>query len=264
MQRLTAMRDAATRLAKSTGDTSAQTTKYIQALQAQVREAEQAQQSANAQVTTYTRLQAEIDKTVAANERLSQSYRETYREQAQQVNAAIAAQDRYNNLISASLGNAAGLGSFGQKATDNGAGFGALEAEIAAQERLNQEKREYADSLELVRRAIDPTRVAQQELDAELLRADAALNRAEISMEEYGLAVNAAANKHQAMVTGQRAGTTARNNTSTRCVPSASPSSSLASRWQDVTVQAQLSGTNAFQIFAQQVPQAASPVWAFG
>ena len=256
VQRLTAMRDAATRLAKSTGDTSAQTTKYIQALQAQVREAEQAQQSANAQVTTYTRLQAEIDKTVAANERLSQSYRETYREQAQQVNAAIAAQDRYNNLISASLGNAAGLGSLGQKATDNGAGFGALEAEIAAQERLNQEKREYADSLELVRRAIDPTRVAQQELDAELLRADAALNRAEISMEEYGLAVNAAANKYQAMVTGQRAGTTARNNIINSLRSERVAFIQLGQQMQDVTVQAQL-GTNAFQIFAQQVPQAA-------
>ena len=89
-QRLRTMRDAAVSLAAKTGDTSTSTQRYIQALRAQVIEAERAERSASAQVTTYTRLQSEIDQVAAGNDRLAASYRAIYAEEARAANARSA------------------------------------------------------------------------------------------------------------------------------------------------------------------------------
>lgn len=68
-------------LAASTGDTSAATTKYLQALNAQVIEADRAVRAADAMVATQSRLQAAYDATASTNSRLTESYRNLYVEQ---------------------------------------------------------------------------------------------------------------------------------------------------------------------------------------
>lgn len=106
-QRLAAMRDAAVRLARTTGDTSAETTRYIQALRAQVIEAERAQRSADAQVASYSRLQAEIDRTARKNEALAASYRATFAEEARAANFAFRSQSAVNAGFAPGLGRTA-------------------------------------------------------------------------------------------------------------------------------------------------------------
>lgn len=131
---------------------------------------------------------------------------------------------------------------------------------FAAQDRAaaeaGQAAQKYASDLELVRQAIDPTRVAQQQLDAELTRADAALSRGSISMQEYGIAVNRAADNYQMMVTGAREGTTANHlvANSTRAVRTAMLQA--GQQIQDVGISL-YSGQKASVVFAQQLPQLA-------
>ena len=73
---------AAQALAIETKDTSEATRLYIQSLSAQRIEAERAEAAANAQVSTYTKLQAALDATGSRVSRLSQAYRGLYAEQA--------------------------------------------------------------------------------------------------------------------------------------------------------------------------------------
>lgn len=107
-RQLTAMRDAAVSLARSTGDTSTETRAYVQALHGQAIEAERAQRAAETQVTAYTRLQTEIDRTVASQTRLAQAYRDTFLEQARSTNAAHAAQQIVNAQVAPGLTRVAG------------------------------------------------------------------------------------------------------------------------------------------------------------
>ncbi|WP_422343179.1 hypothetical protein [Parasphingorhabdus sp.] len=60
---------AANKLAKETGDTSAETRLFLQAANAASREAEESARSLTAQAATYERLQREIDQTTAATKR---------------------------------------------------------------------------------------------------------------------------------------------------------------------------------------------------
>lgn len=96
VQKLRLMRDAATSLAASTGDTSKKTQTYLAALRAQVIEAERAQRAADAQVTTYSRLQGELDKQISGNKRLADSYRALYAEEAAAANFAYRSQQAVN------------------------------------------------------------------------------------------------------------------------------------------------------------------------
>ncbi|HUD29732.1 MAG TPA: hypothetical protein VMQ93_12725, partial [Novosphingobium sp.] len=86
----------AQRLAKETGDTSTATRDYLRALQTQRSEATRALQVAEQQVTTYTRLQTALDGSTAANDRLAESQRALYAEQARAAQAEVAARDRQN------------------------------------------------------------------------------------------------------------------------------------------------------------------------
>jgi uncharacterized protein YcbK (DUF882 family) len=130
---------SAVSLANSTGDTSRKTQAYIQSLRAAATEAREVAEAHERSVTAYTRLQAETDRQVAANDRLKQSYRDLFAEQARAANAAEAAQRFFNSQ------SAPGLT---RRATDNGAGFSALDAQAqsnaAAQQRYNQVMQESA------------------------------------------------------------------------------------------------------------------------
>lgn len=109
-QRLTALRDAGIALAASTGDTSQATHSYLQALRAQAIEANRARDAAVGQVDVYQRLQGEIDKTVAGNTRLAESYRATFAEQAKAANAAFEFQQKLNSGFGLTRTSDAGYG----------------------------------------------------------------------------------------------------------------------------------------------------------
>lgn len=115
---------------------------------------------------------------------------------------------------------------------------------------------QYARDLELVLRSIDPTREAQQRLDAELARAEMALERGAISAQEYGVAVNRAADNFAYFTTGAREGTSANhllvNSTRSLRVATLQAGQQL----QDVAISL-YSGQKASVVFAQQLPQLA-------
>lgn len=178
-QSLRTTREAAQQLAASTGDTSAQTRTYLQALSAQVIEANRATQAADAQVTTYSRLQSQLDATAARNSVLAASYREVHLEQARATNRAHYAQTGYTEVFAPGLT---------RSATSNGAGYAALEAQLVRQQDLVRDLN--AGVAELERRFA--SEAAEQARAAEL--ATAALQRQAAALEELRRAEAGAAN----------------------------------------------------------------------
>jgi hypothetical protein len=151
-------RDAAIRLAEATGDTSQSTQSYIQVLRAQVIEAKSSRQEAEAQVATYTRLQAEIDATASRNSALVATYRELYAEQARAARDEVGArrsQAGYDQLLNLSR----------PAATANGAGFEALDQYARNMERLGVAATQLHAQL-------DPMYAAQQRFNQALDTAD--------------------------------------------------------------------------------------------
>lgn len=324
------LQQSTTALAAKTGDTSQATRSYIQAIGAQVVEARQASAQAEAQVTSYTRLQAALDSVADKNSRLAASYREVFAEQAKAAQAEVSQrqiQSAYNSTFAPGLTrsastNGAGFGALeemlkrrdalvtelnanvaelenrfereasasaaaaeraraalaaqneelrrqaqllaeqareqanvkanndrftlGPRAIDNGAGFGALAAEL---DRMEQAEREAAAAAKLyeqalfeIRQQVDPAYFAQKRFNEELARADQALKAGDITTDQYA--------KRIAFLRGEMA----LNATSTRQMRFASVQ--LGQQLQDVVIQAQM-GTNAFVILAQQGSQMA-------
>lgn len=122
---------AAQKLAKQTGDTSVATTKYIQALSAQVNEARQAEQVANAQVTTYSRLQAEIDASAMSVGRLATAYRDL--ELARNAEAIAGAKAEVRNRQFTAFDQSRGVGAGVSSSARNSAR--AFEEMFAAEEK---------------------------------------------------------------------------------------------------------------------------------
>lgn len=181
-QSLRTTREAAQNLATSTGDTSQATHSYITALNAQVTEAARARQEAEAQVATYTRLQNEIDATAARNTSLAASYRELYAEQARSTNQQHFAQQGYNQLVAPGLT---------RSATNDGAGFAALEEQLTRQQALVRELDAGVAALEgrFAREAAEQARAAETAAAA-IVRQTAALE--ELRRAEAGAANGAA------------------------------------------------------------------------
>lgn len=124
--------NSARTLAQATGDVSARTQSYIQALMAQNNEAKQAVTTAEAQVATYTRLQFALNATADANSKLAQAQREVYAEQARAAQIEVQQRNRQAGL------NAVFAPGLTRRAVDNGAGFGALEG--LAQQQAEAER----------------------------------------------------------------------------------------------------------------------------
>lgn len=181
-QSLRTTREAAQNLATSTGDTSQATHSYITALNAQVTEAARARQEAEAQVATYARLQNEIDATAARNTSLAASYRELYAEQARSTNQQHFAQQGYNQLVAPGLT---------RSATNDGAGFAALEEQLTRQQALVRELDAGVAALEgrFAREAAEQARAAETAAAA-IVRQTAALE--ELRRAEAGAANGAA------------------------------------------------------------------------
>lgn len=133
-------------LAKETGDTSAETRQFILAIEAASKAQDENRRGIDAQIATYTRLQAGMDATSSANSRLAQSYRETYAEAAKMAQLEVA-NGRLGALIAPALGGSA---------TSRGAGYSAL-AELSRQqeetEKLARASEQLTLELDVLRRA---------------------------------------------------------------------------------------------------------------
>ena len=231
--------NSARTLAQATGDVSARTKSYLQALMAQNNEAKQAVTTAEAQVETYTRLQSALNATADANSRLAQAQREVYAEQARA--AQIEVQQR-NRQAALNQVFAPGLTS---RATDNGAGFGALDEMVRQQQ-----------AAAALRAELDPLFAAQQRFNEQVERASALLRAGAISTKEYEQAQALANRRLREVEEAQGRGTTA-----TRINTESQRANRFAmiqagQQLQDITVSLQ-SGQRATTVFAQQLPQLA-------
>lgn len=183
-QSLRTTRDAAQSLAISTGDTSQATQDFLQVMNAQVNEAARARQEAEAQVTTYTRLQNEIDATASRNTGLAASYRELYAEQARAARDDVRTRQTYDSFNSA-------MGLNRPSATASGAGFEALEQQARDMERFAQAAKNLHDEL-------DPMYAAQQRFNQALDTADDLLKANIIDERMHAAAVQHARDQIQA------------------------------------------------------------------
>lgn len=135
----------ATLLARETGDTSSATRNYIAALSAQRIEASQIVRENEAQLATYTRLQAALDVTADKNSKLAQSYRETFAEAAKAAQLEVA-----NNRFGVSIAPA-----LGARAVDNGAGYAALRDLAQSQDEADRSAKELAQTSQRLRDDLD-------------------------------------------------------------------------------------------------------------
>lgn len=220
-------------LAVATGDTTAATRRYIQAIEAQRIEAQIATRTAEAELATQTRLQAALDATSAANSRLAQSYRETYAEAARAAQVEVG-----NNRLTGQLSG----GRFGNSALNNGAGFQALaEAERATQQ--------YERALQELRQQIDPLAFQQQRVNAQLELAAQAFRKGDLSAEQF-----AAANQRLNATLTQLGGGFRDTRQATI---------QTGQQLQDVAI-SMIGGQRAGTVLAQQLPQLAFAMSNFG
>lgn len=246
------LRAATVRLARDTGDTSAETRSYIAALSAQAVEARRAERAAEAELASHTRLQAALNRSATEVQGLSASYRQL--ELARNAANIADANAEVRNRRFTSFTQAQGIGpEVANNARDAARAF---EDMFRAEDRAAAAAQELARDLGLVRAAIDPTYVAQQRLDVELDRAERLFQQGAINAEQYGRAVNAAANNFETLVTGARAGTTANHMmvNSSRAVRLATLQA--GQQVQDLGISL-YSGQKASVVFAQQLPQLA-------
>ena len=101
---------AAKTLALATGDTSAATRSYIQALSAQTIEARQSASAAEAQAVSYGRLQQALTATASKSSEVAKAFREVYAEQAKAAKAEVLArqyQAGFESVFSPGIGRKA-------------------------------------------------------------------------------------------------------------------------------------------------------------
>ena len=171
----------AAELARETGDTSASTRQYLQALSSQRAEADRALKIADAQVSTYTRLQGALDGAASATGRLAQSQRAAYAEAAraaQEEVSARATQSRYADTY--------GYNRAPKSASDS--------ADVFA----------LAADAEKLRAQLNPMVAATQQYNQELERAIQLRRAGAITETEYGQAVDRARGFVQAAIEAER------------------------------------------------------------
>ena len=154
-------------LAAETGDTSGEMRQFILAIDAASRAQDENRRGIDAQIATYTRLQAGLDATANANGRLAQSYRETYAEAARAAQLEVA-----NNRFGSSIAPA-----MGTSAISNGAGFAELEKAARAADA-------YERQLAELRQQVDPLAFEQARVNREMGFAAEAYRRGDISADQ--------------------------------------------------------------------------------
>ena len=249
-QSLRTMSQAATLLAKETGDTSAATQLYLQALSAQVIEAERASQTADAQVATYTRLQAALDVTAAKNSALAASFREVYSEQAAAAKQEVL-QRRYQEGLNANF--APGLT---RSATANGAGFGALAQQA-------DEAEAYSRAIAQLRAQIDPLYTAQQRFNSAMDQAEAAFRAGALQEREFAQTTAFLRQQLQDANTAIHASDAAFARSVRASGAARFAFIQTGAQLQDLTVSL-IGGQRAGVVFAQQLPQLAFALSGLG
>lgn len=145
--------------------------------------------------------------------------------------------------------------------------FAAQEAEAT---KAAAALKKQAAALASLKAQINPAAAAQEQFNQKVAFAQAALDRGELSQQEYARAVRLAASElrqagqaevaaaaaRNGFTAATKAGTTARGNVINSVRAERTAFIQLGQQLQDVAVQAQM-GTNAFLIFGQQAPQAA-------
>jgi hypothetical protein len=184
-------------LAKETGDNSAETRQYIVALESASKAQDENRRGIDAQIATYSRLQAALDVTADKNSKLAAAYRETFAEAARLARVEVD-----NRALGSTIAPA-----MGSRAVDNGAGYSEL---IALQDKLIQKEQlyasiatknqqqvagavqfnkrateEYAMALAQLRVQLDPVAAAQAIVNRELEFAALALKKGDISAAQY-------------------------------------------------------------------------------
>lgn len=173
-------------LATETGDTSAETRQFILAMEAASRAQDENRRSIDVQIATYTRLQSALDVTADKNSRLAQSYRETFSEAARLAQLEVA-NDKFGASIAPALAS---------RATDNGAGFSALEEQLAADTRAQdryktamQESARVADQytreIAELQQQLFPVEAATANIARQTDLLTVAFKRGDISAEQY-------------------------------------------------------------------------------
>lgn len=241
-------------LAKETGDTSAETRQYILALEAASNAQDENRRGIDAQIATYTRLQAAMDVTADKNSKLAQAYRETFAEAARLARIEVD-----NRALGSTIAPA-----MGSRATDNGASYSALiglqdklirqeelyaqiakrnQGQVAAAVDFNRRATEqYATALAQLKLALDPIGAAQAELNRELGFAAEAFRRGDITAEQYQTRTAQLAAAGKQLTETHRALRQA--------------SLQAGQQLQDVAISL-YSGQQASLVFAQQLPQLA-------
>lgn len=166
---------AAASLAAASGDTTRATQDYVQGLRAAAIQAQEQADATDRNVLSYTRLQAEITRTAGANDRLKQSYRDLYAEQAKAENAAFAAQRAVNSAVAPGLSN---------RATDNGATFAALERQAQRQDALSQATDNYKRKVTELTQQLFPLEAQTARVTQQITLLETAYRRGDISAEQ--------------------------------------------------------------------------------
>lgn len=154
-------------LAAETGDTSGEMRQFILAIESASRAQDENRRGIDAQIATYSRLQAGLDATASANGRLAQSYRETYAEAAKAAQLEVA-----NGRFGASIAPA-----MGSSAISNGAGFSELDKAARAADAYERQIAE-------LRQQVDPLAFEQARVNKEMAFAAEAYRRGDISADQ--------------------------------------------------------------------------------
>jgi len=219
-------------LAKETGDNSTETRQWIVALEAASRAQDENRRAIDAEIATYTRLQAAMDAASDANSRLAQSYRATFAEAARMAQLEVA-----NSRFGASIAPA-----LSSRATDNGAGYRELEKAAQAADQ-------YERQLSELRQQVNPLAFEQARVNKELEFAAVAFQRGDITADQLA----ARTQQLNASLSRMRGGFQSTRHGMVQ----------VGQQMQDVAISF-ISGQRAGTVLAQQLPQLAFAASTFG
>lgn len=261
---LKAVSSAAAELARLTGDTSQKTAAFVQSTRAAAIEADRFAEAAAREAQSLIKLEAASNVTIQNNERLRESYRALFAEQARAANAEV----RVGNSQAAfNAGFAPGLDRSAPSARASAAVF---EEAARAQEQL-------AQATAQLRAQLDPMIPIQQRFNAAMDQAEELYRQGAITAREFAAAQQLARDNLRSAAQ-QIAGTTAateelnraqgRGTTATRInseslAGNRQAMAQVGQQLQDITV-GFASGQQAAVVFAQQLPQLAFVMSDFG
>jgi murein DD-endopeptidase MepM/ murein hydrolase activator NlpD len=206
-QTLKVVEQAARNLATSTNDTTGKTRSYLSALAAQIKEAESVASANDAVVTSYSRLQAELNQTVGAANAASAAMRALYGEQIAAAAAEVSGRrfEQFAGVGRSARANGATTGLLEQKAEYDALATAERNAAVAADllavihdrvgisvSQAGRSASESARTFELAAQAEERLALQAERAWAELNAISPAARRAEIALLDAGKASESA------------------------------------------------------------------------